>query len=233
MTAATPRVLVVDDEAPIRKFLRISLAAERFDVLEAPNGAEALRIVAARGPDLVVLDLGLPDAQGTDLIEAIRAVADVPIIVLSVRAAEQQKIAALDAGASDYVTKPFAMGELIARIRASLRDRHPERAASPVYDVGALHIDVGKHEVRLDGADVRLTPKEFELLALLATHRGKVVTHKQLLGEVWGKVHENDTQYLRVYVGQLRDKLGDDPADPRYIANEPGIGYRLIDPPRA
>ncbi len=231
MTAGVPRVLVVDDEAPIRKFLRISLSAERFEVIEAASGAEALRQIGAKRPDIVVLDLGLPDVDGTDLIQALRGTADVPIIVLSVRADEQQKVAALDAGASDYVTKPFAMGELTARIRASLRDRHPERTASAVYEIGKLTLDVAKHEVRLDGAEIKLTPKEFDLLALLALHRGKVVTHKQLLGEVWGKVHEHDTQYLRVYVGQLREKLGDDPADPRYIANEPGIGYRLIDPP--
>jgi two-component system KDP operon response regulator KdpE len=230
MTAGLPRVLIVDDEAPIRKFLRISLAAQGFEVIEAPNATEALRLVGTREPDVVLLDLGLPDTDGKELIVAIRAVTNVPIIILSIRAAEKEKIAALDVGASDYVTKPFALGELTARIRAQLRDRRPDQPAKPVFEVGALRVDVVKHQVTLDGADVKLTPKEFDLLALLIANRGKIVTHSQLLRELWGKSHEKDTQYLRVYIGQLRQKLGDDPAEPRFIANEPGLGYRLIDP---
>lgn len=231
MTAGVPRILVVDDEAPIRKFLRISLAAQNCEVIEATNGTEALRLVDTRDPDLVVLDLGLPDIDGKELILAIRAVTNVPIIILSIRAEEQEKIAALDAGASDYVTKPFALGELTARIRALLRDRRPGQPASPVFEAGALRVDVTRHQATLHGAEVKLTPKEFDLLALLISNRGKIVTHGQLLREIWGKSHEKDTQYLRVYVGQLRQKLRDDPAEPRFIANEPGLGYRFIDTP--
>ena len=230
MTAGIPRVLIVDDEAPIRKFLRISLSAQQFEVVEASDATEALRIMSGTEPDVVLLDLGLPDVEGEELIHAIRAVSRVPIIVLSIRAAEQQKIAAFDAGASDYVTKPFSLGELTARMRALLRDRRPGQPAGPVFEVGRIHVDVAQHRVVLDGAEVRLTPKEFDLLALLISNHGRIVTHPQLLRELWGKTHEGDTHYLRVYVGQLRQKLGDDPAEPQFIANEPGIGYRFIDP---
>lgn len=231
MTAGIPRVLVVDDEAPIRKFLRISLAAQGFDILEAGNGTDALRLIQSRTPDVGLLDLGLPDTDGKDLIIAMRAVTNVPIIILSIRAAEQEKIAALDAGASDYVTKPFALRELTARIRALLRDRRPDQPVSPVHEVGTLRVDVARHQVTLQGAEVRLTPREFDLLALLIANRGKIATHRQLLSELWGKGHEEDTRYLRVYVGQLRQKLGDDPANPKFVANEPGLGYRFIDSP--
>jgi two-component system KDP operon response regulator KdpE len=224
------RVLIIDDELPIRKFLRISLGAQAFEVVEASNAVEALKEATEREPDIILLDLGLPDTDGKDLIFAIRAITTVPIIVLSIRATEQEKIAALDAGASDYVTKPFALGELTARIRAQLRDRYPDHPADAVFQTGSLRVDVPKHQVRLGDREIRLTPKEFDLLALLLAHRGKVVTHSQLLREVWGKSHEGDTQYLRVYIGQLRQKLGDDPAHPRYIANEPGLGYRFLDP---
>jgi two-component system, OmpR family, KDP operon response regulator KdpE len=178
----------------------------------------------------VILDLGLPDTQGVDLIQAIRAVSNVPIIVLSVRTAEQQKIDAFDAGANDYVTKPFSLGELTARMRAQLRDRQIVRRENTVLEAGKVRIDIGSHQVRLDGNEIKLTPKEFDLLALLVANRGKVVTHRQILSELWSKAHEHDTQYLRVYVGQLRQKLGDDPAEPRFIASEVGIGYRFIDP---
>lgn len=229
MTAGVPRILVIDDEAPIRKLLRISLSAQAFQVSEAGNAQEALKEVQAREPDVILLDLGLPDTDGKDLIIALGTLTNAPIIVLSIRAAEQEKIAALDAGASDYVTKPFALGELTARIRAQLRDRHPAEPPSPLLEVGPLEVDVAKHQVTLDGQEVRLTPKEFDLLALLVSHRGKIVTHSQLLREVWGKAHEKDTQYLRVYIGQLRQKLGDDPADPRFIVNEPGLGYRFLE----
>lgn len=229
MTAGIPNVLVIDDEAPIRKFLRISLGAQSFDVIEAGNAAEALSAARKREPDIILLDLGLPDTDGKDLIIALRAVTAAPIIVLSVRAEEAEKIAALDAGASDYVTKPFALGELTARIRAQLRDRLPGQPASPVFEAGPLKVDIAQHRVTLDRREVRLTPKEFDLLALLIAHRGKIVTHGQLLREVWGKSHEADTQYLRVFIGQIRQKLGDDPSRPRFIANEPGLGYRFLD----
>jgi two-component system, OmpR family, KDP operon response regulator KdpE len=230
VTAGTPRLLVVDDEPPIRKFLRISLTAEHWHVMESENGAEALKAITENAPDLVILDLGLPDVEGEELIHAIRAVSAVPIIVLSIRAAEQQKIAAFDAGASDYVTKPFSLGELTARIRALLRDRRPGQPARSTVEVGRVHVDIDKHRALLDGAEIKLTPKEFDLLVLLISNHGRIVTHRQLLRELWGETHEGDSQYLRVYVGQLRQKLGDDPADPQFIANEPGIGYRFIEP---
>jgi two-component system KDP operon response regulator KdpE len=229
LSVTTPRILVVDDEAPIRKFLRISLAAQHCEIIEATDGTEALRLVASHNPDVVILDLGLPDIDGKELVVAIRAVSIVPIIILSIRGAEPEKIAALDAGASDYVTKPFALGELTARIRAVLRDRRPGKPVSPVFEAGPLRVDIAKHQASLHGVEVKLTPKEFELLALLISNCGKIVTHRQMLREIWGKAHEKDTQYLRVYVGQLRQKLGDDPAEPRFIANEPGLGYRFID----
>jgi two-component system KDP operon response regulator KdpE len=229
MTAGVPRILVIDDESAIRKFLRIGLTAQGCEVIEAENGADGLRLVGARRPDLIVLDLGLPDVDGQEVIEAIRAVSAVPVIVLSVRAEEREKIAALDRGASDYVTKPFGMGELTARIRALLRDRHTGPAPATHYVAGPLRLDLAKHEVTLDGEQMHLSRKEFDLLALLLANRGKMLTHRQILREIWGPGHEQDTQYLRVYVGQLRQKLGDDPAEPRFIANEPGIGYRFLD----
>jgi two-component system, OmpR family, KDP operon response regulator KdpE len=230
MTTGTPLLLVVDDEPPIRKFLRISLGAEHYEVIEAANGAEALRLVGDRSPDLVILDLGLPDVQGEELIEGMRAVSTAPIIVLSIRAAESQKIAAFDAGASDYVTKPFSLGELTARIRALLRDRRSGPPAGPIFEVGKVRVDITRHCVHVDETEIKLTPKEFDLLAMLIANHGRIVTHRQLLHELWGKLHDGDTQYLRVYVGQLRQKLGDDPAEPRCIATEPGIGYRFIEP---
>jgi len=230
VTAGIPRILIIDDEGAIRKFVRIGLTAQQCDVLEADNGAEGLRLLTARDPDLVILDLGLPDVDGQEVIDAIRGVSAVPIIVLSVRAEERDKIAALDHGASDYVTKPFGIGELTARIRALLRDRHSVHAPSTSFRAGPLHLDVQRHEVSLSGEAVKLSRKEFDLLALLLANRGKMLTHKQILREVWGPGHEEDTHYLRVYVGQLRQKLGDDPAEPHFIANEPGIGYRFLDP---
>jgi len=229
MTAGVPRILVIDDESAIRKFVRIGLTAQSCDVIEAENGAEGLRLVSARRPDLIVLDLGLPDVDGQEVIEAIRAVSAAPIVVLSVRAEEREKIAALDRGASDYVTKPFGMGELTARIRALLRDRHAGPAPATHYDAGPLRLDLAKHEVTLDGEQLHLSRKEFDLLALLLANRGKMLTHRQILREIWGPAHEEDTHYLRVYVGHLRQKLGDDPAEPHFIANEPGIGYRFLD----
>ena len=230
MTAANPRILVIDDESAIRKFVRIGLTAQNCDVIEAESGAAGLRLVSARNPDLVVLDLGLPDTDGQDVIEAIRAVSAAPIIVLSVRAGEREKIEALDHGASDYVTKPFSLGELAARIRALLRDRHAGPAPMTSYEAGPLRLDIARHEVTLGGDAVKLSRKEFDLLTYLLANRGKMLTHRQILREVWGPAHEQDTQYLRVYVGQLRQKLGDDPAAPHFIANEPGIGYRFLDP---
>ncbi len=222
-----PRVLVVDDEAQIRRLLRVSLGAESLQVIEAASAAEALAAIGRDKPDLMILDLGLPDADGIELIPAIRALSALPIIVLSVRDDESGKVRALDAGADDYLTKPFGTAELLARIRTAMRHRLQSAGSAPVIDSGALRVDLTLRRVTLDGVELRLSRKEYAILAVLARHAGRVVTQPQLLREVWGKVHEEDTQYLRVYIGQLRQKLGDDAAAPRYILTEPGVGYRL------
>ncbi|HZF24827.1 MAG TPA: response regulator transcription factor [Steroidobacteraceae bacterium] len=223
------RILIVDDEPQIRRFLRVSLTAHGFEISEAANAKEALQSVSSDPPALIVLDLGLPDRDGQALLPDLRAICPAPVIVLSVRADEREKVRALDAGAADYIVKPFGMPEFLARVRAALRVRSPPEAA-PIYTVGDLHIDIARHRVTLDGRSIRLSRREFDLLAVLAAHAGRVVTHTQLLREIWGPVHEQDTQYLRVYVRQLRDKLGDDPLRPRFIENEPGVGYRLLEP---
>jgi two-component system KDP operon response regulator KdpE len=222
------RILVVDDEAQIRKFLRIALEAHGFTVSEAARGGEGLARSATETPDLVVLDLGLPDIDGKAVVARIREWSKVPILVLSVRQAESEKVAALDAGANDYVVKPFGVGEFLARVRVLLR-RNTEDKTQAEIKVGELVVDLARHEVRLSGNPIKLTRKEFELLRMLAQHPGRLVTHRQLLREVWGPAHENDTQYLRVFIGQLRNKLSDDPAEPTYILNEPGVGYRLLE----
>ncbi len=229
MTVAASRILIIDDEPQIRRFLRVSLTAHGFETSEAANAKEALQSLTSDPPALVILDLGLPDRDGQALLPDIRALCAAPVIVLSVRADEREKVRALDAGASDYVVKPFGMPEFLARVRAALRLR-PAAEGAPAYHVGALHIDIARHRVTLEERVVRLSKREFNLLAALAAHAGRVVTHAQLLREVWGPAHEQDTQYLRVYIGQLRDKLGDDPLRPRFIENEPGVGYRLIEP---
>lgn len=229
MTVAASRILIVDDEPQIRRFLRVSLTAHGFETSEAANAKEALQSLTSDPPALVILDLGLPDRDGQALLPDIRALCAAPVIVLSVRADEREKVRALDAGASDYVVKPFGMPEFLARVRAALRLR-PAAEGAPAYHVGDLHIDIARHRVTLEERVVRLSKREFNLLAALAAHAGRVVTHAQLLREVWGPAHEQDTQYLRVYIGQLRDKLGDDPLRPRFIENEPGVGYRLIEP---
>lgn len=222
-------ILIVDDEPQIRKFLRIALEASGFAVAEASNGAEGVARCATTAPSLVILDLGLPDIDGQDVVRRIREWSEVPILVLSVRQSEAEKVALLDAGANDYVVKPFGIQELLARIRALLRrGGRAEPAATAEIVVGALEVDLARHEVRVDGEPVRLTPKEFDLLRVLAQNAGRILTHGQILREVWGKAHEHDTQYLRVFVSQLRHKLRDDPADPRFILNEPGVGYRML-----
>lgn len=226
-SAAPARVLVIEDEAPIRRFLAISLASAGFSVEEAPRGREGIERAATSAPDVVVLDLGLPDLDGKAVVAAIREWSQVPILVLSVRDAEEEKIAALDAGADDYVTKPFATGELMARLRALIRSRRPAEADRPAVVIGPLAVDLARRAVTLEGADVRLTRKEYDVLALLARHRGRLVTHRQILTTVWGPAHVEDTHYLRIAVGHIRDKLGDDAADPRFILTEPGVGYRL------
>jgi two-component system KDP operon response regulator KdpE len=229
MTAA-PRVLVVDDEPTVHRFLTPALLANDYDVLRADSGTDALRRIAADAPDVVVLDLGLPDMDGKEVLLRVREWSDVPIIVLSARDREAEKIAALDQGADDFVNKPFGVGELMARLRAALRHRMQRSGETPVARVGGLEIDVARRSVTRDGLDVKLTPREFELLAFLARHAGKVVTHKQILSAVWGPAHASDTQYLRVYIGQLRQKIERDQAEPEVILTEPGIGYRLAEP---
>ena len=223
------RILVVDDEPAIHRFLGPALVANGFTVSTARTGSEAIRRIAAEAPDAVVLDLGLPDMDGKDVIAKVRAFSRVPLIVLSARDREAEKIAALDLGADDYVNKPFGVGELMARLRTALRHKTGRPAESDKLDIGDLHIDVPAHRVTRAGAELRLTPKEFDLLLLLARNTGRVMTHQQILNAIWGPAHAHDTQYLRVYVGQLRQKLGDDPAEPRFIRTEPGIGYRLAE----
>lgn len=222
------RILVVDDEPQIRKFLRISLKAEGYDVVEAAHGEGGISKCATTQPNLVILDLGLPDLDGQQVIGRIREWSNVPIIVLSVRAKDQEKVSALDNGANDYVTKPFSIGELLARIRVALRLKiEPEEEAAE-FVIGALAVDVPRRKVSVGGSDVKLTRKEFELLRMLAQNAGRIVTHRQILREVWGPTHENDVHYLRIYIGHLRQKLGDDSANPTFIESEPGVGYRLI-----
>jgi two-component system KDP operon response regulator KdpE len=228
MNAAPLRVLIVDDEPPIRKLLRMGLTAQGYHVLEAPNGKTALDLLEQR-PDLVILDLGLPDVQGFELLRTIRARNEqVPIVVLSSRGDEGAKVAALDLGADDYVTKPFGTEELLARMRAALRHQLQVHGERPVFHTGDLSVDLVRRIVKVDDKEVKLSPKEYDLLRLLVQHAGKVLTHKFLLGELWDDL--TDAQYLRVYVRQLRQKIEADPERPRYILTETGIGYRLRAP---
>lgn len=225
------RVLIVDDEPAILRFLKPALEANGYETLSAATAAEAIKRIAADAPDLVVLDLGLPDGDGKDVIRNVRAWSKAPIIVLSARDREAEKIESLDLGADDFVNKPFGIGELLARMRAALRHRMQADAEMPVLTVGDLEIDSVRNRVLRGGAEVKLTRKEFELLSFLARHAGKVVTHKQILAAVWGPAHTEDTQYLRVYVAQLRQKIEERADDPRVILTEPGIGYRIADLP--
>ncbi|MEW6454794.1 MAG: response regulator [Pseudomonadota bacterium] len=223
------RVLVVDDEAAILRFLKPALEANNYEMTSAGTVAEALKRVAAESPDIVLLDLGLPDGDGKDVIRRAREWSDLPIVVLSAREREAEKIEALDLGADDYVNKPFNVGELMARMRTALRHRLQRKSEVPVLRVGGIEVDAVRHRVTRSGADIKLTPKEFELLSFLARHAGRVVTHKQILTAVWGPAHTEDTQYLRVYVGQLRQKIEEHPDDPKIVLTEPGIGYRIAD----
>jgi two-component system, OmpR family, KDP operon response regulator KdpE len=228
MSAAPVRVLIVDDEPPIRKLLRMGLTAQGYHVLEAPNGATALNLIAEK-PDLVILDLGLPDMEGLDLLRSIRAQNErVPIVVLSSRGDEAAKVQALDIGADDYVTKPFGTDELLARMRAALRHQLQVQGERPIFHVGDLSVDLVRRIVKLGEKEVKLSPKEYDLLRLLVAHAGKVLTHKFLLRELWDDL--TDAQYLRVYVRQLRQKIEANPERPQYILTETGIGYRLRAP---
>jgi two-component system KDP operon response regulator KdpE len=219
-------ILVVDDEPQIQRFLRHSLEASGYEVALADGGAAALRAIAARPPDLVILDLGLPDLDGKTVIGQVRQATDLPIVVLSAHDDEDEKIAALDLGANDFVAKPFGIGELLARIRACLRAHGRQAEAKERIELGALAIDLAVHRVDLRGATVKLTPKEFDLLALLARNAGRVLTHRQILTKIWGPAHIEDVAYLRVFIGQLRRKIEDNPAEPSLILTEPGVGYR-------
>jgi two-component system, OmpR family, KDP operon response regulator KdpE len=224
------RVLVVDDEAAILRFLKSAIEANNYEMASAGTVAEATQRIAADPPDIVLLDLALPDGDGKDVIRRVREWSDVPIIVLSARDREIEKIEALDLGADDFVNKPFGVGELMARMRTALRHRMQGQAETPVLKVGNLEIDNLRHRVTRDDEEVKLTPKEFELLSFLARHCGKVLTHKQILTAVWGPAHAADTQYLRVYVGHLRQKIENKPDDPRIVVTEPGVGYRIAEP---
>jgi len=221
------RLLVIDDEPQIRRFLRISLVAQGYEVIEAGTGKEGLETLSTRGADLVILDLGLPDMDGQQVLRELRGWSSVPVIVLSVRASEAEKVAALDAGANDYVTKPFGVQELSARLRALLRLK-PDNEQPAVFDDGHLRVDLGRRLASLNGEAVNLSRKEWALLVLLLSHAGRVVTQPQLLRELWGPSHEDDTHYLRILVGKLRTKLGDDATAPRYIQTESGVGLRFI-----
>ena len=226
MTHAT--ILVVEDEPHIRQFLRSSLGAEGYRVVESPNGRRGSLDAGMHKPDLAIVDLGLPDFDGVEVIRRIREWSPMPILVLSARIQERSKIEALDAGADDYVTKPFGVGELLARVRAALR--HGARPPSGTELIfGQARINFEKRHARRDGTEVHLTPIEFRLLACLAKHLGMVVTHRQLLTEVWGPTHAADTHYLRVYMKQLREKLEADPVQPKHLLTETGVGYRLVD----
>ena len=223
------RILIVDDEPQILRFLKPALEASGFETLSAGSGREALRLIANSAPDLVVLDLGLPDLDGKEVIEQARKFSAAPIVVLSARDREAEKIAALDLGADDYVEKPFAIGELLARLRAALR--HAKAGAGPKTQVAidGLSIDMDKRLVARDGQPIKLTPREYDLLCALAANPGRVMTHGQILTAVWGPAHKDDTQYLRVFVGQLRAKIERDPSQPAIIRTEPGVGYRFAE----
>lgn len=226
--SAQARILVIDDEAPIRRFLRVALEAEGYGVIEAGTAREGLAMSAREAPTLVVLDLGLPDADGLSVLRDLRGWSQVPVLILSVRADEGDKVEALDAGAQDYVVKPFGVKEFLARVRGLLRDRSTEAVPS-VLTVGPLTIDAVDHSATMDGIPLHLTRREFDLLWMLAGHRGRLVTQEMILRAIWGPAHAEDSQYLRVYIRQLRQKLGDDAANPRFIFTEPGVGYRLAE----
>lgn len=221
------RVLVVDDEPQIRKLLKVSLGAHGYVIDEAETGSDGINRAAVFKPDLIILDLGLPDIEGKDVVRQVREWSQVPIIILTARDQEQEKVETLDAGADDYITKPFGVSELMARMRVSLR-RAARDAEEPVITCGGLKMDLAQRRVTVGNREVKLTPTEYDLLKELVQHAGKVLTHKQLLKTVWGNLHSEDTHYIRVYIGQLRRKIEEDPTQPRYIISEPGVGYRLL-----
>lgn len=227
MSDKSIKVLVVDDEVQIRNLLRVALSGYGYEVKEAANGEEGIKCAWSFKPDIIILDLGLPDADGIEIIKKLREWNSTPIIVLSVRERENDKIIALDSGADDYVTKPFGMGELLARIRTALRHRTLVTTQISI-ELDDLKIDLATRNIMVGEKEIKLTPTEYELLQILALNAGKVVTHKQLLKEVWGPMYENEVHYLRIYIGQIRKKIEVDPSRPRHLITEPGVGYRLV-----
>jgi len=223
------RILVIDDEHEIRKLLNVALGAHGYVVIEAETGKQGIERIALDHPDIIILDMGLPDMDGLEVVRSVREWSSVPIIILSVREQEDQKVAALDSGANDYVTKPFSMDELTARIRAALRTLVPGKS-SPVIKTGELEMDLSRRLATVSGEEIKLTPIEYELLKYLASNLGMVITHKQLFAQVWGTDFAPDVQNLRVYIGRLRKKIEPDPSRPIYILTEPGVGYRLAGP---
>jgi two-component system, OmpR family, KDP operon response regulator KdpE len=230
MTDARPRILVADDEPQIRRFLRLGLESHGYAVLEAETAEAALRAAVTGQPELVILDLGLPDREGFEVLRALREWSRVPVLVLSVRSREDEKVRAFELGADDYVVKPFGMAELLARIKAALRRRVESEAPKPVFRVGGLEVDLVRRLVRVNNVEVRLSRMQYRLLQILVSNAGKVVTHHQLLNEVWGAVHRDDVQYLRVFIRKLRRRIEADPARPHYLLTELGVGYRLRAP---
>jgi two-component system KDP operon response regulator KdpE len=228
-----PCVLIIDDEAQIRHFLRICLKTEGYELLEADNGETGLGLCARHSPDLVILDLGLPDMDGVDVLATLREWSTVPVIVLSVRDRDNDKVKALDLGANDYVTKPFSVDELLARARTQLRNnpdsKHHSNEGKVIFDNGLLYIDLSMRKIMVEGNPVRLTPKEFDVLKVLMLASGKIVTQSQLLKDIWGPSHTKDSHYLRILIGRLRQKLKDDPTEQHYIQTEPGVGYRFCE----
>ena len=226
-----PIILLIEDDPQIRRFLRASLVTQGYELIEAGGGREGLALAAAQVPEVVLLDLGLPDIEGLEVIKQLRGWSSVPIIILSARGQERDKVANLDAGADDYLTKPFGVGELLARIRVALRKSLPaeDSQQTPFYSLGKVNVDFDRRTVLRGQDEVHLTPIEFKLLAVLLKHRGKVVTHRQLLKEVWGPSYVEQNAYLRIFILNLRRKLEDDPTRPHYLLTEPGVGYRLID----
>ncbi|MAM57700.1 MAG: DNA-binding response regulator [Salinicola sp.] len=222
-----PRILLIEDEHQIRRFMRISLTSQGFEVIETEDGNAGIAAFNRQRPDLVLLDLGLPDIDGMEVLDALRAQSEVPVLVVSVRASEAEKVAALDAGANDYITKPFGIQELLARVRAALRTTAPGTPGEGI-ELGDVAIDLASRRVTRHGETVHLTPREFSVLAYLARQPDRVITQHQLLADIWGPVHVHDTHYLRIVVSRLRQKLGDDPDDPHLIQTEAGIGYRLL-----
>jgi two-component system KDP operon response regulator KdpE len=227
MNTTPPLILIVEDEPPLRRLLRVTLAEGGYRIVEAETGESAIRLAAQQPPDLVILDLGLPDVDGIDVLSRLREWLRAPVLILSARDQEKQKIEALDRGADDYLTKPFSAGELLARLRVALRHAQQGESGVSVFEVGGLKVDLAARRIIVDGGEVHLTPLEYKLLTVLIRHAGKVLTHRVLLKEVWGPHHTHENHYLRVFMASLRRKLESEPSQPRYLLTEPGVGYRM------